>query len=136
MLIRYLLLSVLLVTQLLSTHAFCKQTPHLLLAQNYQQGADITQYLISEKLDGVRAFWDGKQLITRQGNKIIAPNWFTKDFPKVALDGELWLARGQFDTLSGTVRKDTPVDAEWKNISYQIFELPHAPGTFEARANV
>ncbi len=105
----------------------------ILLAQIYSQGVDVNKYLVSEKLDGVRAIWDGKQLKSRQGNVINAPVWFVKDLPKIALDGELWLSRGQFDALSGAVRKDVPIDAEWQNITYQIFELPNAKGTFEVR---
>lgn len=108
--------------------------PAVLLAQQYKSGINVNEYLISEKYDGVRAMWDGKQLYTRQGNIINAPAWFTKDLPKMPLDGELWLARGQFDALSGAVRKDLPVDAEWQQITYNIFELPDAQGTFEARA--
>jgi DNA ligase 1 len=110
------------------------QSPAFLLAQQYKSGIDVTQYLISEKYDGVRAMWDGKQLYTRQGNTINAPAWFTKDLPKIALDGELWLARHQFDALSGAVRKDVPIDAEWQGITYNIFELPDASGDFQARA--
>ncbi len=131
---RYLLLVALLLAQLFSAQVHSQESPQLLLAQNYQQGVDVTQYLISEKYDGVRAFWDGKHLISRQGNTINAPDWFIKNLPKVQLDGELWMERGKFDELSGAVRKDKPIDAEWKNISYQIFELPNAKGTFEARA--
>ena len=116
---------------LLSPIAFAQD---ILLAQIYQQGIDVTQYLVSEKLDGVRAIWDGKQLKSRKGNVINAPDWFIKHLPKTPLDGELWLARGEFDALSGAVRKDVPIDAEWQNITYQIFELPNAAGTFEARA--
>ena len=71
---------------------------------------------------------------TRQGNVIHAPAWFTQNLPKTPLDGELWLGRGQFDALSGAVRKDVPIDAEWQNITYNVFELPNAEGTFEARA--
>ena len=108
--------------------------PAVLLAENYNSSVDISQYLISEKYDGVRAIWDGKQLITRQGNAINAPAWFTKNLPKIAMDGELWLGRGQFDALSGTVRKEVPNDAEWQSITYNIFELPNAPGIFETRA--
>jgi DNA ligase-1 len=111
-----------------------QSAPDILLAQLYASGLDVTQYLVSEKYDGVRAVWDGKQLISRQGNVIHAPAWFVKDFPNTPLDGELWLARGQFDELSGAVRKDNPIDAEWKQISYLIFELPNAVGDFEARA--
>ncbi len=106
----------------------------ILLAQIYSQGIDVKQYLVSEKLDGVRAIWDGKQLKSRKGNVINAPTWFVKDLPNTPLDGELWLARGQFDALSGAVRKDNPVEAEWRGISYQIFELPNATGNYEARA--
>lgn len=113
---------------------FAKENaPDILLAQVYQSGIDVREYLVSEKLDGVRAIWDGKCFYTRQGNKIHAPVWFTEDFPRIALDGELWMARGQFDAVSGAVRKEKPVDAEWKKITYQIFELPHASGTFSAR---
>ncbi len=110
------------------------KSPDILLAHIYQRGMDVSQYLVSEKLDGVRAIWDGKVLRTRAGNVIAAPVWFTKPFPATPLDGELWLARGQFDALSGTVRKEVPIEAEWKNISYNVFELPNATGTFEARA--
>jgi DNA ligase 1 len=106
----------------------------ILLAQIYQRGIDVTQFLVSEKYDGVRAIWDGKILHSRAGNVIQAPAWFTKDLPKMPLDGELWLARGKFDALSGAVRKDVPIDAEWREISYMIFELPNASDTFEARA--
>lgn len=105
----------------------------ILLAQVYQRGIAVEHYLVSEKYDGVRALWDGKTLRTRAGNVIAAPAWFTEHFPDTPLDGELWLARGQFDALSGAVRKAVPVDDEWREISYLIFELPKAPGTFAAR---
>lgn len=111
-----------------------ENAPQVLLAQEYKSGIDVSQYLISEKYDGVRAIWDGKQLFTRQGNVINAPRWFTKDLPKMPLDGELWLGHHQFDALSGAVRKNEPVDAEWQKITYRIFELPNAAGTFAARA--
>ena len=73
--------------------------PDLLLAQDYQDNIDVSQYWVSEKLDGVRAYWDGKQLISRGGNIIQAPAWFTADFPPRPLDGELWLARHSPDKL-------------------------------------
>lgn len=132
---RFIVLSTWLLAQIFATQALSQEIPALLLAQHYQQGIDVKQYLISEKYDGVRAFWDGKQLISRQGNTINAPDWFIKNLPKTQLDGELWMGRGKFDALSGAVRKEVPIDAEWKNIHYQIFELPNAKGTFEARAN-
>lgn len=109
-------------------------TSEVLLAQVYQRGIDVRQFLVSEKFDGVRAVWDGKTLHTRSGRVIAAPAWFTQGFPAAPLDGELWLARGKFEVLSGTVRKNVPIDEEWRGISYLVFELPNAPGTFQVRA--
>jgi len=105
----------------------------VLLAKIYNDDIDVTQYLVSEKFDGVRAIWDGKQLTTRQGNPIAAPAWFIAHFPKSALDGELWIKRGAFDIVSGIVRKQTPIDADWRQVSYLIFELPNGKGDFSTR---
>jgi DNA ligase-1 len=118
----------------LSTVLAGQAAPDVLLAQIYQSGTNVQQFLVSEKYDGVRAIWDGRTLRTRAGKVINAPAWFTKNLPNTPMDGELWLARGQFDKLSGAVRKDVPIYAEWQNITYQIFELPNGEGTFEARA--
>jgi len=107
--------------------------PDLLLAQDYQDNIDVRQYWVSEKLDGVRAYWDGKQLISRGGNIIQAPAWFTADFPPRPLDGELWLARQQFAQILSTVSKQQPVSSEWQQLVYYIFELPQAEGTFTER---
>jgi DNA ligase 1 len=107
--------------------------PPLLLANVMDARIDPAQYLVSEKLDGVRALWDGQTLRFRSGNPVPAPAWFIAKLPPTPLDGELWLARGKFDELSGIVRKMSPVDSEWQRITYQLFELPNAPGTFEER---
>jgi DNA ligase 1 len=114
--------------------ALAKTTFPVLLAKNAPKGIDPTLYLVSEKLDGVRALWDGSTLRFRSGRAIAAPAWFTSKLPATALDGELWLARGQFDALSGTVRTDPPVDAQWQQVTYQVFELPQGSGTFAERA--
>jgi DNA ligase-1 len=110
--------------------------PELLLAQVYgwDQGRDPAQYWVSEKYDGVRAVWDGTRLRFRSGREIAAPAWFTDGLPaKVALDGELWLGRGTFQRLLGIVRKEVPVEAEWRQVRLMVFELPGAEGTFTER---
>lgn len=107
--------------------------PAMLLAEVYQSHIDVTRYWVSEKFDGVRAQWDGHTLRFRSGGVVPAPAWFTADFPHVPLDGELWIARDQFDRLSGTVRRIEPVDAEWRQVRYLIFELPDAAGDFSTR---
>jgi DNA ligase-1 len=110
------------------------EPPAILLAETYSGQVDVSRYLVSEKLDGVRAVWDGRVLRFRSGNAINAPKWFIDGLPKVALDGELWLGRGRFERLSGIVRKESPDDAEWREVRYMVFELPGAPGTFAERA--
>ncbi|MBC3880070.1 DNA ligase [Undibacterium sp. LX40W] len=98
-----------------------------------QLKADASHYLVSEKLDGVRAYWDGKALLFRSGRKIHCPPWFTQGFPAFPIDGELWIARGKFEELSAAVRRQRADDAEWKQIKYCLFELPDSLGDFEQR---
>lgn len=107
--------------------------PGLSHAERYHAGTDPSPYWVSEKLDGVRAYWDGLQLRFRSGRLVHAPPWFTRGFPARKLDGELWMARGRFERLSGIVRRTTPDDAEWRAVNYMLFELPDAPGTFSER---
>ncbi len=113
--------------------AIADQVPKLALAKVYQQTEQIDQYWVSEKLDGVRAYWDGKKLISRQGNQYNAPEWFTKGFPAQPLDGELWIKRSTFEQLVSTVRKDKPIDSEWKQVRYMIFDLPASGSSFTDR---
>ena len=107
----------------------------LLLAKTYPENSTllISDYWVSEKLDGVRAYWDGSRLISRGGHLFSAPTWFTQDFPAVALDGELWIARERFADVSGTVRKKIPDEEAWKQVHYWVFELPNHAGTFDQR---
>lgn len=129
------LLSALLLGVTLLLPAFAAgEVPVILLAEIYRGQIDVSRYLVSEKLDGVRAIWDGEVLRFRSGNVVAAPAWFLAGLPKTPLDGELWLGRGQFDRLSGIVRREQPDDAEWRAVRYMIFELPGAPGSFSERA--
>lgn len=132
-LLRALLLGLALVQPLYSSAA---EPPAILLAQTYHGQVDVSRYLISEKLDGVRALWNGKTLSFRSGKEIQAPRWFLDGLPKQSLDGELWMGRGSFERLSGAVRRDSPDDAEWRQVRYMIFELPGASGSFRERAEV
>jgi DNA ligase-1 len=42
---------------------------------------DLENYLASEKMDGVRARWDGENFITRHGNLVNCPDWFKEGMP-------------------------------------------------------
>ncbi|MGE5471212.1 MAG: DNA ligase [Bacteroidota bacterium] len=129
--LRALLLSVGL---LLPAARVVAETPAILLANIYRDQVDVARYLVSEKLDGVRAIWDGQTLRFRSGREVPAPRWFLDGLPKQSLDGELWAGRGTFERLSGIVRREVPDDAEWRGVRYMIFELPGAPGSFRERA--
>lgn len=95
--------------------------------------SQLSEYLISEKLDGVRGYWDGKALYSRSGRKIAAPSWFTEGFPDYALDGELWITRGEFEQVSAIVRKSAATDKEWQSIRFMVFDLPAEKAAFELR---
>lgn len=116
--------------------ASADEAPPLLLAETIGKNVEVSSYLVSEKLDGIRAFWDGRRLRARSGKVFGAPPWFVEKFPARPLDGELWAGRGRFERLSGIVRKETPIDAEWREVRYMIFELPDAPGSFRERAHL
>lgn len=109
-------------------------SPAPTLPMLWHDGLDPAPYLVSEKYDGVRGVWDGTTLRFRSGRPVPAPAWFTARLPRVPLDGELWLARGRFDELSASVRRESPVDAEWRALRYMVFELPGATGPFSERA--
>jgi DNA ligase-1 len=109
--------------------------PSVQLAHVYDDSTaeNITEYLVSEKFDGVRAIWTGTQFVTRNGNAIYAPRWFSEVLPNVWLDGELWTKRGDFAALSGIVRTIDPVDSDWQKVSYRIFDMPDQTNPFYIR---
>ena len=107
--------------------------PPLMLADVYRRGVSLDGFWVSEKYDGVRGYWDGKQLWTRGGEHVVAPAWFTAPLPRTALDGELWAGRGQFERALSTVRSQTPSDAAWREMRFMVFDLPAQPGIFDAR---
>lgn len=106
--------------------------PAFSLAQKYDGDIDLADYWVSEKLDGVRAYWNGEKLISRGGNAFAAPDWFVAGFPPIHLDGELWLARGAFEQTSSIVARDSPHDG-WREIKFMVFDLPAAGGDFNSR---
>ena len=107
--------------------------PAIPLANVYHPSVNLEDYWVSEKLDGVRAYWDGEKLWSRGGHVYAAPHWFTAQFPRHPLDGELWSGRGRFAELSGVVRKAQPVDEEWRQVRFHVFDLPVPEKVFEQR---
>src|SRR6266404_2628895 len=106
--------------------------PPLLLAESWDNATDLSDWWMSEKLDGVRAFWDGQQFLSRQGNLYHAPAWFIEGLPKVPLDGELWIARKKFQRTVSIVRRQDKSDL-WNEVQFLVFDAPAATGGFEDR---
>jgi len=106
--------------------------PALMLAEKWDESIDPTGYFMSEKLDGVRAYWDGTKFLSRLGNEFYPPAWFTKTFTKDKLDGELWMGRGKFQETVSIVRTHG-LDKEWRAISYQIYDYPDTTMKVEDR---
>ena len=100
--------------------------PELMLLKEWE-GQDVSGWLMSEKMDGVRAYWDGQKLISRGGVELSPPAWFTEGFPPFAVDGELWSKRGDFENIISIVKKKEPHDG-WKNIAFYAFDVPSENG--------
>jgi DNA ligase-1 len=109
-----------------------KEGPPVLLAERWDNQMDLAGWWMSEKLDGVRAYWDGKQFFSRLGNCYHAPDWFAAGLPDVPLDGELWVGRKQFQrTVSIAKRQDK--SEHWRELRYLVFDVPAHGGLFEER---
>lgn len=121
------------VAAVLPTFAPAANAPALMLAGVYRPGVALEAYWLSEKYDGLRARWDGQRLLTRGGESIAAPVWFTAGWPAVPLDGELWAGRGRFEEALSTVRRQTPDEAAWRRIRFMVFDLPAHQGPFNER---
>lgn len=109
-----------------------EKAPPILLAHKWEVEHDPTGWWMSEKLDGVRAYWDGEAFVSRLGNRFLAPDWFTEDLPADTLDGELWVGRKLFSRTISIVRSGAGGEL-WKDVRYVVFDAPNARGGFEDR---
>lgn len=125
----------------------------LMLAHPYNEKKhNIKGWLYSEKMDGIRALWDGgisrglyksqvpfanhdkderyvtppiaTGLWSRYGNVIHAPDWFLDNLPNFPLDGELFTERGSWQTLSTIIKRIVPNDEAWNAVTYNVFDIP------------
>jgi ATP dependent DNA ligase domain len=107
----------------------------LLRLSEYKE-QNVSGWLASEKLDGVRAYWDGENLLSRQGKKLNAPLSFTKNFPKFALDGELYAKELKFEEIQATVMDKLPDEKAWNRLKFHVFDVPEASGGLLTRLEV
>lgn len=106
--------------------------PGVLLAQVWDNATDLRGWWRSEKLDGVRAWWDGRQFLSRQGNRFMAPAWFTEGLPDHPLDGEIWGGRQRFQHTVSVARRLDGGEG-WRDLRYMVFDLPGMAAPFEQR---
>src|SRR6185437_15102701 len=86
---------------------------------------DMTGWWISEKYDGVRAYWNGNKLSSRHGKELKCPHWFIEELPTdVSLDGELWMGRQSFETVNRLLKLVHQNDEEWKMVKFMVFDMP------------
>jgi DNA ligase-1 len=104
----------------------------IMLPMVYTECTDVTGWLMSEKLDGVRGYWDGRQLLSKNGIPFHVPPAFTRNFPDFAIEGELWGGRNTFEKTVGIVKKQEAHDG-WLELTFAIFDVPAAPGGVEDR---
>ena len=123
-------LFVLLITALPAFAATPGETAASLMLAREFHGQNVVGWAMSEKLDGVRGFWDGGRLVSRGGYYFDAPPGFTKDFPPFALDGELFGGRGTFEKTAAAVRS---AGGDWTGVKLHVFDVPHAPGGLHER---
>jgi DNA ligase-1 len=110
----------------------CSKPLQLMQAKKYTEQVEVNDYFVSEKLDGVRARWNGMALISRGGKVLAAPSWFTQNFPLQVLDGELWVGRGKYQQTISIVMQHNPHSA-WNQIKFMVFDLPNSSSPFSGR---
>ncbi|MBW6511318.1 MAG: DNA ligase [Desulfuromonadaceae bacterium] len=103
-----------------------------MLPQTDPGDSDLRGWLMSEKLDGVRARWDGRQLWSKNGRKFFPPAEFTRNLPPFAVEGELWGGRGTFEQTVSIVSSQQ-AHGGWLGLKLGIFDLPDAAGGFSQR---
>ena len=124
-------MKILLLILLISLSIFATPLEQLQHAKIYKD-QNISGWVMSEKLDGIRGYWDGHALYTKSGKRLSPPTSFVKDFPPFELDGELWIKRQDFESVLSAVLKD---NGTWKGVTYNIFEVPYTSGDFITRLN-
>ncbi|MFZ7127136.1 MAG: DNA ligase [Desulfobacterales bacterium] len=104
----------------------------IMLPLVYEEDIDFSNWLMSEKLDGVRGYWDGRRLLSKNGHPFHPPQAFIHNFPDFEIEGEVWGGRNTFEKTAGIVKRREPHDG-WLELKFAVFDVPGAAGGFEER---
>lgn len=118
---------------LVALPARATQPPALWLANPYQGDEKLTEYWVSEKYDGIRGYWDGRQLLSRSGKVLTPPNWFVKDWPTQPFEGELWAGLGQFEQAASVIQQRQAPDSDWHAMRFMVFDMQTPNQAFTER---
>lgn len=104
-------------------------TPPKLMLFSHNNKHTNRSWLWSEKYDGVRAKWDGKNLITRGGLILDIPF----DLPlNHELDGELFAGYNTRQSVIECMYADSKSSC-WDHVVFKVFDIPSIQRPFEAR---
>ncbi len=104
----------------------------LMLPKVYSGTVSVAGWLVSEKLDGVRGYWDGERLLSKNGIPFSAPREFLEGLPPFALEGEIWGGRGTFAKTMSIVQQQQ-VHQGWLELQFAVFDVPQETGVFTQR---
>jgi DNA ligase-1 len=92
--------------------------------KNYNTSVDVSGWLMMEKYDGVRVFWDGKHLFIKNA-KIKIPVPTNHRFPSIPFEGELWMGYNSRDRCLEFL-ESSPETHNWNEVKILIFDTPEA----------
>jgi DNA ligase-1 len=118
---------------LASLPALATQPPALWLANPYQGNEELSDYWVSEKFDGIRGYWDGRQLLSRSGKTLNPPTWFVQAWPTQPFEGELWAGLGQFEQAASVIQQKQAPDSSWRAMRFMVFDANTSPQAFTDR---
>ncbi len=109
------------------------QPPALWLANPYQGDEELSDYWVSEKYDGIRGYWNGRQLLSRSGKALTPPSWFVQAWPSQPFEGELWAGPGQFEQAASVIQQKQAPDSAWRAMRFMVFDAHISSQTFSER---
>lgn len=105
-------------------------TPMLATTYDPIKHTNINNWIITEKLDGVRGIYKDGHFYSRNDNEFYVPKEFYSELLLIPelngniLDGELWINRKKFDKLVGLVKKDFKTIDEFMEVKFMVFDIP------------
>ncbi|MBE3605896.1 DNA ligase [Campylobacter sp. RM13119] len=105
-----------------------------MLLKVYKGDENLSTWMMSEKLDGVRGIWNGNTLKSRANLAISTPKSWLSCFPNFSLDGEIYSRSLDFERITSIVNSSQ--DKGWSELEYHVFDLPNEDGSLIQRLEI